>query len=140
MDGRQHASQAGVERLFSPQSVAVVGASEASLGSYVFQNLHRDFPGRLYPVNPKRAEVHGVTAYPTVDDLPEAVDMAVILTPAVTVPDIIEQSAQRGIGGAVGLAAGFGEAGAEGKRAQQRMTVVARAHAFTIVGTNCHGC
>ncbi len=135
----EHASQAGVERLFSPQSVAVVGASEASLGSYVFQNLHRDFPGRLYPVNPKRAEVHGVKAYPTVDDLPEAVDMAVILTPAVTVPDIIEASAQRGIGGAVVLAAGFAEAGAEGKAAQQRMTDVARARAFPIVGPNCNG-
>src|SRR6266566_6317250 len=135
----EQASQAGVERLFSPQSVAVVGASEASLGSYVFQNLHRDFPGRLYPVNPKRAEVHGVKAYPTVDDLPEAVDMAVILTPAVTVPDIIEASAQRGIGGAVVLAAGFAEAGAEGKAAQQRMTDVARAHAFPIVGPNCNG-
>src|SRR6266566_5345444 len=135
----EQASQAGVERLFSPQSVAVVGASEASLGSYVFQNLHRDFPGRLYPVNPKRAEVHGVTAYPTVDDLPEPVDMAVILTPAVTVPDIIEASAQRGIGGAVVLAAGFAEAGAEGKAAQQRMTDVARAHAFPIVGPNCNG-
>ena len=125
--------------MFSPQSVAVVGASEASLGSYVFQNLHRDFPGRLYPVNPKRAEVHGVTAYPTVDDLPEPVDMAVILTPAVTVPDIIEASAQRGIGGAVVLAAGFAEAGVEGTSAQQRMTDVARARAFPIVGPNCNG-
>ena len=135
----EHASQAGVERLFSPQSVAVVGASEASLGSYVFQNLHRDFPGRLYPVNPKRAEVHGVKAYPTVDDLPEAVDMAVILTPAVTVPDIIEASAKRGIGGAVVLAAGFAEAGEQGREAQQRMTDVARARAFPIVGPNCNG-
>jgi acetyltransferase len=132
-------SQAGVERLFSPESVAVVGASEAALGSMVFQNLHRDFPGRLYPVNPRRSEVHGVKAYPTVDDLPEAVDMAVILTPAVTVPDIIEHSAVRGIGGAVVLAAGFAEAGAEGKSAQQRMTDVARAHAFPIVGPNCNG-
>src|SRR5271156_6431959 len=96
-------SQAGVQRLFSPESVAVVGASEAGLGSMVFQNLHRDFPGRLYPVNPRRDEVHGVKAYPTVDELPEAVDMAVILTPAVTVPDIITHAAARGIGGAVVL-------------------------------------
>jgi acyl-CoA synthetase (NDP forming) len=132
-------SQTGVQRLFSPESVAVVGASEAALGSMVFLNLHRDFPGRLYPVNPRRAEVHGVKAYPTVDDLPEAVDMAVILTPAVTVPDIIERSAARGIGGAVVLAAGFAEAGAEGKSAQQRMTDVARAYAFPIVGPNCNG-
>jgi len=113
-------SQAGVERLFSPKSVAVVGASETGLGSMVFQNLRRDFPGRLYPVNPKRPEVHGVQAYPTVDDLPEAVDMAVILTPGATVPDIIDHAAARGIGGAVVLAAGFAEAGAEGKAAQQR--------------------
>jgi acetate---CoA ligase (ADP-forming) len=132
-------SQAGVERLFSPESVAVVGASEAGLGSMVFQNLHHDFPGRLYPVNPRRDEVHGVKAYPSVDELPEPVDMAVILTPAVTVPDIIEHSASKGIGGAVVLAAGFAEAGADGKKAQQRMTDVARARAFPIVGPNCNG-
>jgi acyl-CoA synthetase (NDP forming) len=132
-------SQAGVERLFSPKSVAVVGASETGLGSMVFQNLRRDFPGRLYPVNPKRPEVHGVQAYPTVDDLPEAVDMAVILTPGATVPDIIDHAAARGIGGAVVLAAGFAEAGAEGKAAQQRMTDTARAHKFPIVGPNCNG-
>ena len=140
---RSHAgelsSQAGVQRLFSPESVAVVGASEAGLGSMVFQNLHRDFPGRLYPVNPRRKEVHGITAYATVDELPEAVDMAVILTPAVTVPDIIEHAAHRGIGGAVVLAAGFAEAGKEGKAAQQRMTDVARTHAFPVVGPNCNG-
>src|SRR5579872_2676979 len=93
---REYASQAGVQRLFSPESVAVVGASEAGLGSMVFENLHRDFPGRLYPVHPKRPEVHGVKAYPTVDDLPEPVDMAVILTPAVTVPDI--RSEERRVG------------------------------------------
>ena len=60
------ASQAGVERLFSPESVAVVGASETGLGALVFQNLHRDFPGRLYPVNPRRPEVFGVKAYPDI--------------------------------------------------------------------------
>ena len=132
-------SQPGVQRLFSPRSVAVVGASETGLGSMVFQNLHRDFPGRLYPVNPRRPEVHGIQAYPTVDDLPEPVDMAVILTPAATVPDIIDHAAARGIGGAVVLAAGFAEAGAEGKNAQQRMTDTARAHRFPIVGPNCNG-
>jgi len=133
------ASQAGVERLFSPESVAVVGASEAGLGSMVFLNLQRDFPGRLYPVNPRRPDVHGVPAYPTVDDLPEAVDMAVILTPAATVPGIIDRCAGRGIGGAVVLAAGFAEEGPDGRAAQQRMTDVARGHAFPIVGPNCNG-
>jgi acyl-CoA synthetase (NDP forming) len=133
------ASQAGLERMFSPQSVAVVGASEASLGSAVFQNLHRDFPGRLYPVNNRRAEVHGVTAYPTVDDLPEAVDMAVILTPAATVPDIVERCAALGVGGAVVPSAGFAEAGPDGRAWQQRMTDVARSCAFPIVGPNCNG-
>jgi acyl-CoA synthetase (NDP forming) len=133
------ASQAGLERMFSPQSIAVVGASEASLGSVVFQNLHRDFPGRLYPVNQRRAEVHGVAAYPTVDDLPEAVDMAVILTPAATVPDIVERCAARGIGGAVVPSAGFAEAGPEGRAWQQRMTDIALSYAFPIVGPNCNG-
>jgi len=132
-------SQAGVERLFSPESVAVVGASETGLGAMVYQNLRRDFPGRLYPVNGRRAEVFGERAYPTVDDLPEAVDMAVILTPAATVPGIIEHSAARGMGGAVVLAAGFAEAGEAGRAEQQRMTDVARAYSFPIVGPNCNG-
>src|SRR6202050_1442972 len=109
------ASQVGVERLFAPQSVAVVGASEQGLGHMVFPNLLRDFPGTLYPVNPRRPEVLGVKAYPTVDDLPEAVDMAVILVPALYVPHIVERWAARGVGGALVLAAGLAAAGPGGK-------------------------
>ncbi len=133
------ASQVGVERLFAPESVAVVGASEQGLGHMVFANLLRDFPGHLYPVHPRRPEVLGVKAYPTVDDLPEAVDMAVILVPALQVPDIVERCAARGIGGALVLAAGFAEAGPEGKAAQERMTNLARTSAFPIIGPNCNG-
>ncbi len=133
------ASQVGVERLFAPQSVAVVGASEQGLGRMVFANLRRDFPGTLYPVNPRRPEVLGVKAYPTVDDLPEAVDMAVLLVPAAHVPDIAERCAARGIGGALVLAAGFAEAGPEGRAAQQRLTDLARTSAFPIIGPNCNG-
>ncbi len=133
------ASQVGVERLFAPQSVAVVGASEQGPGRMVFANLRRDFPGTLYPVNPRRPEVLGVKAYPTVDDLPEAVDMAVLLVPAAHVPDIAERCAARGIGGALVLAAGFAEAGPEGLAAQQRLTDLARTSAFPIIGPNCNG-
>ena len=142
-DGRaladEMSSQPGLERLFSPRSIAVVGASETGVSSEVFGNLRRDFPGRLYPVNPRRAQVHGVTAFPAVEDLPEAADMAVILSPAATVPGITERCALRGIGGAVVLAAGFAEAGPDGRAAQQQMTDLAREHAFPIVGPNCNG-
>jgi acetate---CoA ligase (ADP-forming) len=133
------ASQPGLERVLSPQSVAVIGASEASLGSVIFRNLQRDFPGRLYPVNNRRAVIHGVPAYPSVDDLPEAVDIAVVLTPAATVPGIIERCAELGIGGALVPSAGFAETGPEGRIWQQRMTDVARASSFPIIGPNCNG-
>ena len=133
------ASQAGVDRLFAPRSVAVVGASETGLGALTFSNLRRDFPGNLYPVNPRRTDVFGVPAFPTVDDLPEAVDMAVLLVPAAQVPGIAEQCAARGIGGALVLAAGFAEAGLPGRAAQDRLTALAREWAFPIIGPNCNG-
>lgn len=134
------ASQANLERLLSPRSIALVGASDTSVVSQpVMANLLKDFDGPVYPVNPRRPEIMGVKAYPTVTDLPEAVDLAIVAVPAAHVVDVVEGSVARGIGSAVVLSAGFAEVDVNGRAAQQRLTDLADEHSFPIIGPNCNG-
>ena len=124
-----------LDALFAPGSVAVFGASErpASVGSTVWHNLHQQFTGRLYPVNPKHAALGGVTAYPDVDALPETPDLAVICTPATTVVKLIEQLGERGTRAAIVVTAGLDKA------TKQAMLDAARVHTLRILGPNCIG-
>ena len=106
-----------LDAIFHPESVAVVGAteSEGSVGRTIMQNLlATPFGGIVYPVNPKRASVLGVKAYPSLSDLPQVVDLVVVVTPARTVPGIIEEAVGLGIPGAIIISAGFKEIGPEG--------------------------
>jgi acetyltransferase len=96
------------------------------------------FGGVVYPINPKRKAVHGVYCYPSLLDTPEAVDLAVIATPAASVPATIEQCVARGVPAAIVISAGFSELGAEGKALEQRMRDIADAK-MRIVGPNCLG-
>src|SRR5262249_35028649 len=100
---------------FKPQTVAVIGATEAagSVGRTLLWNLIRNpFGGTVFPVNPKRASVLGIKAYPNIATVPEKVDLAVIVTPAPTVPGIVRECVEAGVQGAVIISAGFKEAGA----------------------------
>ena len=132
-----------LERLFKPASVAVVGASdrEGSVGSLVMRNL-RDggFAGPIWPVNPARAMVAGLPAWPDIATLPATPDLAVICTPARTVPAIIEQLGQKGTRAAVVLSAGLRETldGGSGT-IEQAMLDAARPHLLRILGPNCVG-
>src|SRR5437870_11417865 len=104
--------------LFRPGSVAVVGASgtPGSVGSILIHNLlGNPFGGVVYPVNPKRKAVHGVRCYPALAGLPEAVDLAVIATPASTVPPLIEECVAGGVRAAIIISAGFAELGEPGR-------------------------
>ncbi len=132
---------AGLDRLLSPTSIAMVGASnnQTSIGGWVFANLARAFGGPLYPVHSGAAEVQGHAAYPSVTALPGAVDLAVIAVPAPSVPDIIEECADKGVGGAVVITSGFAEAGAAGAVLQDRITQTGRARGIRVVGPNCIG-
>ncbi|MBI3822599.1 MAG: GNAT family N-acetyltransferase [Planctomycetes bacterium] len=130
-----------LDAFFRPTSVAVVGASATpgSVGSILIRNLLANpFGGVVYPVNPKRKAVHGVLAYPSLLDLPEAVDLAVIATPAATAPTAIEQCVARGVPAAIIISAGFSELGAEGRALEQRIRTLA-AGKMRIVGPNCLG-
>src|ERR1043166_4068092 len=131
-----------LDSLFSPKVVAVIGATETpnSVGRTVFQNLGRGgFEGVVYPVNPKRSSVLCVKAYPNIASVPEKVDLAVICTPAPSVPGIIRECIKAGIPGAVIISAGFKEIGAVGVGYEQQILAEARKNGMRIVGPNCLG-
>ncbi|MDD4962765.1 MAG: bifunctional acetate--CoA ligase family protein/GNAT family N-acetyltransferase [Gallionella sp.] len=131
-----------LKTLFSPQSVAVFGASERpdSVGQIVFQNmLESGFQGGLYPINPKSAEIQGKKAYTSLAEIGEPVDLVVIATPPQTVPAIIESCGAYGVKAAVIITAGFGEAGAEGAALEKDLLEAAQRHGIRLIGPNCLG-
>lgn len=131
-----------LDPLFSPKVVAVIGATEnkGSVGRTVFQNMGRGgFEGTVYPVNPKRSSVLCVKAYPSIAAVPEKVDLAVITTPAVTVPGLIKECVAAGVPGAIIISAGFKETGAAGAELEQQVMAEARKGKMRIIGPNCLG-
>ncbi len=131
-----------LEPLFAPRSVALVGATDRDdkVGQRVLRNLRAaGFAGPLYAVNPKYEQVGGVPCVPSVDRLPQAVDLAVIVTPAATVPGIVERCGAAGIPAAVVITAGFSEAGPAGARLERELLAGARRHGVRVLGPNCIG-
>jgi acetyltransferase len=131
-----------LDKIFKPKSIAVIGASEkvGSPGYRVFRNLiGSGYEGVVYPVNPNRESVQGVQAYPTIKDVPRIVDLAIIITPAKTVPDILEQCGKRGIKGIVIITAGFKEIGPEGAALEQQLFDIKQKYKLRILGPNCVG-
>jgi acetyltransferase len=131
-----------LQPVFAPRSVAVIGASErpGSVGRTLLWNLiSSPFGGTVYPVHPKRPSVLGVRAFRDVGSLPEPAELAVIATPAATVPDLIEECVTAGVRAAVIISAGFRETGHPGEELEQRMLELARAGGMRLVGPNCLG-
>jgi acetyltransferase len=131
-----------LSRLFSARSIAVLGAGERpeSLGGRVLANLQAmGFNGALYPVNPHHEEVMGLRCYPDVTAIERTPELAVIATPAATVPDVVRQCAQAGVNGAIVLSAGFRETGPAGERLQRSMLEAAAEGPMRIIGPNCLG-
>ncbi|XOV87993.1 MAG: GNAT family N-acetyltransferase [Pseudomonadota bacterium] len=131
-----------LKSLFEPGSVALVGASERenAVGTLVLRNmLEGGFKGAIYPVNPKHDLVQGQRCFPSVADIGQAVDLAVITAPAAEVPGIIEACGQQGVRYAVVLSAGFREVGNSGRRLEDRVLASARRHGIRFVGPNCLG-
>jgi len=129
-----------LEVFFHPQTIAVIGATErpGSVGRTLLSNLiATPFGGTVFPINPKRPSVLGIKAYPTIHDVPDRVDLAVVVTPAPTVPGVIAECAQAGVKGAIVISAGFREIGAEGMALEQE--ILANAGQMRIIGPNCLG-
>jgi acetyltransferase len=128
--------------LLAPASVALVGATEreGALGRIVWQNLAAGgLHGELSAVNPKHAEVFGHRCYPRLDKLPRPPELAVIVTPARTVPGILEEAGRAGVRAAAILTSGFGEAGDAGRALQAEALARARRHGMRLLGPNCLG-
>ena len=126
---------------FNPRTIALIGASEreGTVGRDVLENLLRSTDKTIFPINPNKERVLGLQCYPSVAGTPEAVDMAVIATPAATVPPVIEECGRAGIDIAVILSAGFREAGEEGKRLEAEISQIRSRYGMRIVGPNCVG-
>ncbi len=124
--------------MLNPRSVAVIGATETpnSVGQTIMQNL-LSFNGIVYPINPKRQTVYSVKAFPKIGEAPGPVDLAVIATPAATVPSLISECAAAGVKGAVVVSAGFKETGAGGVKLEQE--IQERRGDMRIIGPNCLG-
>ncbi len=128
--------------LFTPSSVALYGASdkESSVGGIVFRNLRTSgYTGRIYAINPKRAEVQGEKAYASLADIDEPVDLAVVATPANSIPGIVEECGERGVKAMLILSAGFRETGPAGRQLEDEVTRLVRQYGIRLMGPNCLG-
>jgi acetyltransferase len=131
-----------LKALFAPRSVAVIGASTKpdSLGRVVFKNiLFYGYTGVVYPVNPKAHSILGVKAYPSVLDIPDEIDLAVIIVPAAAVAQVLDECGRKGVRAAVVISAGFKEIGEEGARREAELQQVARRYGIALLGPNCLG-
>ncbi len=136
------ATAASLRPFFRPRSVAVIGASRdrRSIGRAVLERLiHTGFEGPVYPVNPNARAVASVRAYPSVLDVPDEVDLAVIAVPAPVVPQVVDECARKRVRALVVLSAGFAEIGPEGKARQDALVQKVRAHGMRLIGPNCMG-
>ncbi len=127
--------------LFNPRTIALIGASEkeGAVGRTILGNLLRSKERKIFPVNPHTSKVLNVKAYPTIADVPEHADLAVVATPARSVPGVVEECGQAGVAGVVIISAGFKEIGEEGTRLESEIGRIREKYGMRIMGPNCLG-
>ncbi|HUW65546.1 MAG TPA: CoA-binding protein [Spirochaetia bacterium] len=131
-----------MECLFNPRSIAIIGASidpDKPSGRPLAALLKRGYAGRIYPINPHHSEICGVKCYPSICDVPDEVDMAIIGIPAELVPDAVIQCGRKGVRAAVIFTSGFAEVGPAGLALQVKVTDLAREKGMRLLGPNCFG-
>ncbi|KPK09040.1 MAG: acyl-CoA synthetase [Gemmatimonas sp. SG8_28] len=142
MDDPTDPGTSRLEPIFSPKSVAVVGVTRVpgTVPYDIFRNILKDdFQGTIYPVSPGARSIAGVKAYKYVLDIPDPVDLAVIVFPANVVKLALEQCGERGVKGVVVISAGFREVGAAGAAREEEIKAIARKHGISMIGPNCLG-
>ncbi|WP_297550475.1 CoA-binding protein [Thermococcus sp.] len=130
-----------LDYFFRPEGIAVIGASNdpLKLGYEVFKNLKKYKEGKVYPVNVKDEVVQGVKAYKSVKDIPDKVDLAIIVVPKKFVKQTLIDCGEKGVKGAVIITAGFGETGEEGKKEERELVEIAHKYGMRLIGPNCVG-
>ncbi|OJJ12569.1 hypothetical protein BKI51_00175 [Alphaproteobacteria bacterium AO1-B] len=135
-------TNASLDVLLKPQSVAIIGASDDATrigGRPVSSTIAGGFKGRIYPVNPKRPTVQGLKAYPSITEVPEAVDCAIVAVPAPLVEKTVADCAAMGTKSTIIFSSGFAELGAGGAEVQQRIAAAAQKTGMRLIGPNCIG-
>ncbi len=133
---------AGLDKIFRPKSIAVIGATSrpGTIGREIVNNLIAyDFKGQVFPVNPKADQIHSIKCYPTILDIPDPVEMAVIVVRKDLVMESIEQCGKKGVGGVVVITAGFKEVGADGAREERELLDRVFHYNMRMIGPNCFG-
>ncbi|HXZ18629.1 MAG TPA: CoA-binding protein, partial [Candidatus Acidoferrales bacterium] len=131
-----------LDALFKPRRIAVIGATarEGTVGRTVLANLiHPAFKGNVWPVNPQREEILGVPCFPSIAKTPAPVDLAVIVTPAATVPGVVGECVAAGVRGAIVISAGFKELGPAGQELERQIAEGIRGSRMRVIGPNCLG-
>ena len=131
-----------LSKLLNPDSVAIIGASDRahSVGRLVFENiLEGKYRGQLFPVNLKHSLVQGHVAYSTINQINQSIDLAIITTPAHTVPEIVEQCGEKGVKGVLVISAGFSETGENGLKLERKVLKIAQKYNIRLIGPNCLG-
>ena len=125
----------------SPKSIAVIGASdkEGSVGRAITSNIMKGYKGTVYPISPSRDKVFDQKAYKTVLDVPNEIDLAVIITKNTVVPIVLEECGKKKIQGAIVITAGFKEVDDEGKKLEQQLKDISKKYNIRIIGPNCLG-
>ena len=134
--------ESSLDPLFRPESVAVIGASRnpGTIGYQIVDNLVRHgFTGVVYPVNPNAKAIHSIRAYPSIAEVPEPVDMAIVVVPKEHVLSVVEACGENGVKGVVVISAGFKEVGGEGVKREELLLATVRRHGMRLVGPNCMG-
>ncbi len=127
---------------FNPESVAIIGATpkEGKVGRVILENFKKRFKGRIYPINPKYSEVLGLKCYPTVKDVPDKIDLAVIVVPAPIVPRVLRDCGEKGVKAVIIISGGFRETGTEeGRKLEEEVEKIGREYGIRIIGPNCLG-
>ena len=131
-----------LDAIFRPRSIAIIGATPrpGTIGRETLNNVFAaEFKGKVFPVNPRYEVIHSVKCYSTVLDVPDAVDLGVIIVPKQYVRDTVRQCGEKGVKGVVVISAGFSEVGAEGKAREREVLKVVRDYGMRMIGPNCFG-
>ena len=137
-----HPTRGDLERFFSPQSVAIIGASQDLItisGQPLSHLVSHGYTGKLYPVNPRYTEILGHQCYASLADVPQTPDLVIIAVNATRVADLLEQCGKKGVPYVVIFTSGFSETGGDGVALQQRLTAIARQYHIGVIGPNCQG-
>ena len=130
-----------IKAMFDPKTIALIGASDkaGAVGRAILENLLSPGNRKIFPINPNKEKVLELKCYPNIAGIPEHIDLAVVATPAKTVPEIVEECGKIGVDGVTIISAGFKEIGEKGKKLEEEINEIRKKYGLRVIGPNCVG-